>query len=73
MEFQLQIDDNLLQEALELGKHNNQQTLIEEALKEYIERRKKEETLQDFSQAWHEAMTGQTIPISQLWAEMENV
>jgi hypothetical protein len=26
----------------------------------------KEEVLADFRQAWHEAMTGQTIPISQL-------
>lgn len=33
----------------------------------------KEEILQDFQQAWHEAMTEQTIPISQLWEGMENV
>jgi hypothetical protein len=25
------------------------------------------EVLADFKQAWHEAMTGQTIPVSQLW------
>ncbi|MEB3249691.1 MAG: hypothetical protein VKK07_10135 [Merismopediaceae bacterium] len=25
------------------------------------------EILADFCQAWHEAMTGQTIPLSQLW------
>ena len=25
------------------------------------------EVLADFRQAWHEAMAGQTIPISQLW------
>jgi hypothetical protein len=31
-----------------------------------------EEILQDFRQAWYEAMTGQTIPISQLWEGIEN-
>jgi Arc/MetJ family transcription regulator len=40
MNIQLQIDDNLLREALELGKHQSQQTLVEEALREYIQRRK---------------------------------
>jgi hypothetical protein len=29
----------------------------------------KEELLADFRQAWHEAMTGQTIPAEQLWDE----
>ncbi|PSB58782.1 hypothetical protein C7B61_19145 [filamentous cyanobacterium CCP1] len=29
--------------------------------------RSKAELLQDFRQAWHEAMIGQTIPVSQLW------
>ncbi len=33
----------------------------------------KEEIIQDFRQAWHEAMTEQTIPISQLWEGIENV
>jgi len=28
--------------------------------------------LGDFKQAWHEAMTGQTIPVSQLWEGLEN-
>ena len=28
--------------------------------------------LADFKQAWHEAMTGQTIPVSQLWEGLEN-
>lgn len=32
----------------------------------------KEEIIEDFRQAWHEAMTGQTIPVSQLWEEMAN-
>jgi hypothetical protein len=32
----------------------------------------KEEIISDFRQAWHEAMTGQTIPLSQLWEGIEN-
>lgn len=31
-----------------------------------------EVVLADFRQAWHEAMTGQTIPVSQLWEDLEN-
>ena len=31
----------------------------------------REEILNDFRQAWHEAMTEQTIPVSQLWEEIE--
>lgn len=33
----------------------------------------KAELIQDFRQAWHEAMTGQTIPVSQLWEGIEDV
>jgi hypothetical protein len=32
----------------------------------------KSQILTDFRQAWQEAMTGQGIPASQLWAELEN-
>jgi hypothetical protein len=32
----------------------------------------KEEILTDFRQAWHEAMTGQTIPASQSWEGIED-
>ncbi|MDX2098900.1 MAG: hypothetical protein SFW36_14080 [Leptolyngbyaceae cyanobacterium bins.59] len=28
------------------------------------------EVLADFQQAWQEAMTGQTIPVAQLWEEL---
>ena len=31
------------------------------------------EVLKDFRQAWYEAMTGQTIPIAQLWEGLEDV
>lgn len=33
----------------------------------------KEEILEDFRQGWHEAMTGQTIPVAQLWEGLEDV
>ena len=33
----------------------------------------KEEILNDFRQAWHEAMTDKTIPIAELWEGIENV
>jgi hypothetical protein len=32
----------------------------------------KAQVLEDFRQAWHEAMTEQGIPIAQLWKELEN-
>lgn len=31
------------------------------------------EVLADFRQAWHEAMTGQTISVAQLWEGIEDV
>jgi outer membrane protein W len=36
------------------------------------EEQSKASLLQDFRQAWHEAMTGQTIPVAQLWEGLEN-
>jgi hypothetical protein len=30
------------------------------------------EVLADFRQAWHEAMTGQTIPVAQMWEGLED-
>ncbi|ELS00819.1 hypothetical protein Xen7305DRAFT_00005200 [Xenococcus sp. PCC 7305] len=32
----------------------------------------KEALLEDFRQAWQEAMNGDTIPVEQLWEELEN-
>ncbi len=37
-----------------------------------VEEQSQAELLQDLKQAWHEAMTGQTIPVSQLWERLEN-
>lgn len=44
--------------------------LISEEVKPLTENSAKEEIIEDFRQAWHEAMTGQTIPVSQLWEEI---
>ncbi|WOD40434.1 hypothetical protein [Nodosilinea sp. E11] len=32
----------------------------------------KEEVLADLRQAWREAMTGQAIPVAQLWEDFDN-
>jgi len=44
--------------------------LISEDVKPLAENPANKEVIEDFRQAWHEAMTGQTIPVSQLWEEI---
>ena len=39
---------------------------------EVLDDQSQSEVLTDFRQAWHEAMTGQTIPVAQLWEGIEN-
>ncbi|MFN6513855.1 MAG: hypothetical protein RMY29_005060 [Nostoc sp. CreGUA01] len=39
---------------------------------EVLDDQSQPEVLADFRQAWHEAMTGQTTPVSQLWEGLEN-
>ncbi|WP_199331450.1 hypothetical protein [Aulosira sp. FACHB-615] len=34
---------------------------------EVLDEQSQAEVIADFRQAWHEAMTGQTIPVAQLW------
>ena len=36
----LEIDNNLIQEALKLGGHRTKRAVVEEALQEYVQRRK---------------------------------
>ncbi|OBQ32184.1 MAG: hypothetical protein AN487_22865 [Anabaena sp. CRKS33] len=50
----------LIPEAVEISEDHEQIT-------------SKEEIIQDFRQSWQEAMTGKTIPVSQLWEGIENV
>jgi hypothetical protein len=40
MATNLQIDESLMQEALELGRHKTKRAVVEEALQEYVMRRK---------------------------------
>jgi hypothetical protein len=47
--------------------------LIPEAAEIDEDDKSKEAILEDFRQAWHEAMTGQTIPVAQLWEGLEDV
>jgi hypothetical protein len=47
--------------------------LIPETTEINEDNQSKKEILEDFRQAWHEAMTGQTIPISQLWEGLDDV
>ena len=44
----LDIDSNLLDEAIEIGEQNTKKSVIEEALKEYIQRRKQMKILDLF-------------------------
>lgn len=39
---------------------------------EVLDNQSQTEVLADFQQAWHEAMTGQTIPVAQLWEGIES-
>lgn len=38
-----------------------------------IDDKSQAEVLADFRQAWHEARTGKTIPVAQLWEGIEDV
>ncbi|AFY31961.1 type II toxin-antitoxin system VapB family antitoxin [Calothrix sp. PCC 7507] len=48
MVINLEIDENLVQEALELGGNHTQRAVVEEALKEYVQRRKQLKILELF-------------------------
>ncbi|MUG93735.1 hypothetical protein F7734_15440 [Scytonema sp. UIC 10036] len=47
--------------------------LIPEETKDDEDDTPNEAILEDFRQAWHEAQTGQTIPIERVWEGLENV
>jgi Arc/MetJ family transcription regulator len=50
MPTNLAIDDRLLEEALRLGKHRTKRATVNEALKEYVERRRQMAVLDLFGQ-----------------------
>lgn len=49
MATNLQIDSELIREALELGGHRTKRAVVEEALQEYVQRRKQLQVLELFS------------------------
>jgi Arc/MetJ family transcription regulator len=48
MATNLQIEDNLIQETLVLGGHRTKRAVVEEALREYVQRRKQLKILELF-------------------------
>jgi predicted transcriptional regulator len=50
MATNVQLDDDLIAEAQRLGKHPSKRATIEDALREYVQRRKQLEIIQLFGQ-----------------------
>ncbi|MEH2193252.1 MAG: type II toxin-antitoxin system VapB family antitoxin [Nostoc sp.] len=48
MATNLEIDENLIKEALDLGSHPTKDGVVEEALREYVQRRKQLKILELF-------------------------
>ncbi|BAU14934.1 hypothetical protein LEP3755_54900 [Leptolyngbya sp. NIES-3755] len=63
---QLTLDQPLLQE-----KNSRVEVIVLISAEADTDDKTQTELLADFRQAWHEAMTGQTIPVSQLWEGLE--
>lgn len=54
MTVRLDVDSALIQEAFALGKHRTQQDVVQEALKEYIQRRKQAKIIELFGSIEYE-------------------
>lgn len=48
MATNLEIDNTLIQEALDLSKHRTKRAVVEDALREYVERRKQRKIMELF-------------------------
>ena len=57
---------------LELKTNSRVEVIILVSEPEQTAEPSKQEIIADFRQAWHEAMTGQTIPVSAMWEQLEN-
>ena len=57
---------------LELKTNSRVELIILVSEPEEIAKPSKQEIIADFRQAWHEAMTGQTIPLAAMWEQLEN-
>ncbi|MGB3299355.1 MAG: type II toxin-antitoxin system VapB family antitoxin [Phormidesmis sp.] len=54
MATNLEIDHSLIEEAMKLGKHQTKQGVVEEALQEYVQRRKQLRVLELFGSIEYE-------------------
>ena len=61
-----------LDHPLVTNKNSRVEVIVLIPEEEVLDDQSKSEVLTDFRQAWHEAMTGQTIPVAQLWESLEN-
>ncbi len=50
MATNIQLDENLIQEALVLGGHSTKRAVVQEALQEYVNKRKQLEIIELFGQ-----------------------
>ena len=55
MATNVQLDEKLMAEAIRLGKHRSKRAIIEEALREYVQRRKQVDVLGLFGQIDYDA------------------
>lgn len=65
---QLNLDQPLLQD-----KNSRVEVIVLIPEETDTEDKSKAELLADFRQAWHEAMTGQTMPVSELWNQQREI
>jgi uncharacterized protein YrzB (UPF0473 family) len=62
-----------LDQLLLTGKNSRVEVIILIPEEADIDDKSQAEVLADFRQSWQEAMTGQTIPVAQLWEGLEDV
>lgn len=61
-----------LDHPLITDKNSRVEVIILISEEEILNDQSQAEVLADFRQAWHEAITGQTIPVAELWEGLEN-
>ncbi len=67
-----EIGELTLDYPLQLKTNSRVELIVLISETEAIEEPSKQEIIDDFRQSWHEAMTGQTIPISEVWEQLAN-
>lgn len=60
-----------LDHPLVIDKNSRVEVIVLIPEKEALDEQSQAEILADLRQSWHEAMTGQTIPVAQLWEGWE--